>query len=279
MADAVTKVAVVPFNMAHRHFEDPKERDLFRIPEMNYLRNLDDGMKSILFDETSPPEIKYQKYLEFLNKFATVMGNVKKPVEIEIKSKLPETLPVASSANSTTITRQRVNLESLGLLGKLMEKYKKPNDKEKVNKLLKALKEDPRINWDSKSGAIYFDRKRIEGSNITNTLDDFMKVRKKTAPGFTQVTVALARKKFPKEFIGNRKAYDEVLKNINKHSVRRIMGEYEEGLKEEGDEEGEEEYYSSADVTSEFVKKEEEPSIEDTLQFGSSLLRYKQTYW
>jgi hypothetical protein len=59
------------------------------------------------------------------------------------------------------------------------------------------------------------------------------------------------------------------------------MGEYEEVLKEEkgGEMTTDDEYFSAADVTGDFVKKEEELDIDDTFQAGNGLLRYKQTYW
>ena len=47
-------------------------------------------------------------------------------------------------------------------------------------------------------------------------MDDFMKVRKNTHPGFVQLARALIEKKFPRKFIGNRARYETVSKNINK---------------------------------------------------------------
>ena len=105
MTDAVTKVAIVPFNMTQRYIDGARDRNFFQPAEMSYLRDLDDGMKNILADVVSPPEIKYRKYMEFLKKFAAVTGNVTKPSEIEIKNKVstppaePESEPAPLPSN------------------------------------------------------------------------------------------------------------------------------------------------------------------------------------
>jgi hypothetical protein len=163
-----------------------------------------------------PPDIKYKKYAELLNKFGTVMKNVTQPFEIEIKPKLTDTAVLQHGETVTPNQKPETSKESQVLLNKekegakIEQHAKRPisgqlkqtleilrgPEKTKAMEILKTLENDPRIKWDDE-GKIYFKDKFIKGSDISETLNDLTKIRKKINPGFTEVSVVLLKNRIP----------------------------------------------------------------------------------
>jgi hypothetical protein len=159
----------------------------------------------------------------------------------------------------------RSQTPNVDLIARAIKKFKVP-EREKANRVMEVLNKDSRISWDD-SGQIYYKSKPIPGSNIENTLNDLMKVRKNTKPGFTEVVMALKDHKFPTKYIVN----SEIFKKLNNKTARATMSQYDETS---GDE-----YFSGTDG-SEQGDDESDIDPDSTLQLGNGFaVKYKQVDW
>jgi len=84
----VKKLAVIPFDVFNMMQQQNKPNQLLTPPEMKHLSNLDNELKSVLFNNYLPPDLKFRKYVELLNQYNTTMDQIKKPFEIQIREKV-----------------------------------------------------------------------------------------------------------------------------------------------------------------------------------------------
>ena len=287
MEGVVTKVAIVPFNLRNQVMRE-EDKELFVDPEIKYLKELDESLKNTLNESGSTPEQKYKKYVETLNKYGTVMKNVTKPIEIkinEISANVPQQQnqvnqndqqnnqnnlrienshqPGPSNTNNQTQISNKIN-ESLNKM--------KSTERGKALQILNALENDSNIRWNN-NGELYFQNKIIPGSNINDTLNDFMNRRKTTHPGFTEIALSLHRNKFPIININNQDQLRKIIRNSGKRSVTDVMDRYKE---EADDEDG----FTTSNEVIEDEDEDENDSDEDyddNKTIGEeSLASYKQ---
>jgi hypothetical protein len=287
MEGVVTKVAIVPFNLRNQVMRE-EDKELFVDPEIKYLKELDESLKNTLYESGSTPEQKYKKYVETLNKYGTVMKNVTKPIEIkinEISANVPQQQnqvnqndqqnnqnnlrienshqPGPSNTNNQTQISNKIN-ESLNKM--------KSTERGKALQILNALENDSNIRWNN-NGELYFQNKIIPGSNINDTLNDFMNRRKTTHPGFTEIALSLHRNKFPIININNQDQLRKIIRNSGKRSVTDVMDRYKE---EADDEDG----FTTSNEVIEDEDEDENDSDEDdddNKTIGEeSLASYKQ---
>jgi hypothetical protein len=270
------------------------ERNIFEDPEIRYLKSIDEDLKKVLNEPCLPPEVKYKKYMDLFTKYNTVMDNVTKPFEIEMRPKVTEAHRSLQPANEIqqpakyqqATTQTIINKEKAGekqapsgkeSSGKVPAKTPmspklknlmrdmRTTERTKATKILDTLKQDPRINWDN-DGYIYFKNRFVKGSDIAETIKDLTKVRKNTRPGFTEVSSVLLDNKIPWKNITNYEQYHRISQNINKKSVKEIMGQYEDS---DMDLDDEDEYISAVDEQ----RDDEEDNLNKTfVQKGTGVL-------
>jgi hypothetical protein len=283
MEDSTSKVFILPFNMKQQYVKD-NEKNIFEDPEIQYLKNLDDDeLKRILYEPGLAPDIKYKKYVDLFTKYNTVMKNVAQPFEIEVKPKQsvgtthqqsdknednndnPEQKPNQSTSEKISPPPKKAMSPKL----KQVLRDMRTSERTKAKEILKTLEKDPRIKWDS-DGYLYFKNKLVKGADIAETINDLTKIRKNTRPGFTEVSVVLLDNKIPWKNITNTEQYHRISQNINKKSVKEVMGQYEDLG---GDDE--DEYMSTVE------DREDEDDLNETIvQTGTGLLaKYRQCPW
>ena len=287
---------ILPFNMKQQYIKE-NETNIFEDPEVQYLKSLDEQLKKILYEQGLSPDIKYKKYVDLFTKYNAVRGNVTQPFEIEVRPKQPEGTTHQQPANesqqpASTHTPPITNKNNTGEKQSQTSSEKPPakrpmspklknllrdmrtTERTKATRILSTLGKDPRINWDN-DGQIYFKNKFVKGSDIAETINDLTKIRKNTRPGFTEVSVVLLDNKIPWKNITNYDQYHRISQNINKKSVKDIMGQYEDS---EMDVDDEDEYLSTVEDKED---DDEGDDLNETIvQKGlSSLIKYRQCTW
>jgi hypothetical protein len=144
MDEATSKVFILPFHMKQQYIKE-NEKNIFEDPEVSYLKNLDEELKRILFEPGLQPDVKYKKYMDLFTKYNAVKQNVTQPFEIEIKTKMPDSV-MQQQEGTDSLTQKpensRQNQESLNK-DKEVEKTK-PSVKRPISGQLKQTLENLR---------------------------------------------------------------------------------------------------------------------------------------
>ena len=298
-----SKVVLLPFHMKNQFMRD-QDKPLFESPEITYLRQLDDGIKSILNEPTANPEIKFKRYQDLFNKYSAVMKNVTKPFEIEIKSQPPvpqhqgpapneqqnqaanqqdqpqhqqyrEENPQVELPHSSTSPPPNRPKSSFYIENAI--RRLKSAEQHKANEVVDELVRDPRISWDT-DGKIFYKNKAIEGSNIGDTIEDLMRSRKNTHPGFLEVAHVLGERKFPTGRIVNTTEYKRIAYGRKKKAEENRLKRYENEKEEEEQFFSVGEHSDDEDDNDDDDDDEVELGLDRTLtQRGSGMIRgYRQ---
>ena len=294
MDQDVSKVFILPYHMKNLMLRE-NNKSMFEDPEIKFLKSLDDEMKKTLYETGLTPEIKYKKYVEVLNKYGTVMKNVTKPFEIEIKEKQPppkveenderiqeqqqpedmanqQEQQIQQQQPSTSTSRPQIQSiaapqQQMKYSDKIDENISKMKtaDRIKAREIIENLRNDSKVKWGD-DGQMYYNKKPIRGSNIVETLNDFIRQRKNTHPGFVETAVTLHNKNFNSRNINNADAYNSVTRRIKNKYVTDIMDQYknrQNGL-EDSDDQDDDEYLSSKEDLD-----DEENDSNTTIQLGN----------
>ena len=233
----VKMMALVPMNMtqnlAQQHlFADNKKETIPALhtnPELMRLKNLETDLLATLNETSMDPEYKMGRYIELLNKHATVLKSVSKPMRIDFKG--PINKP-AENAGLQARDEVRAKDEDEGEQHVEREMSRYPEFQAFMDKLstvnrikartfLSHLEKNPNIKWDM-NNTVSVNGKKIKNSNIWTIFSDFFTNRQKTSAGFSPVAYELMDSRVRKSTFLNRKAFDKLQRS--KRKPRRNAG-------------------------------------------------------
>ena len=114
-------------------------------------------------------------------------------------------------------TDQRIDA---GIIYTIPKRYK-----EKAKQLMQRLRACGKVVWDA-NDAVTIDGTLVPGANIVDLVNDAMRDRRRSAPpGHLQFAVALRQSTVPREFIGNKRVWNEVatISSTSDHSENGVF--------------------------------------------------------
>jgi len=185
-------------------------------PYVRPLTQLNQQMNDTLSNKETPDEIKANLYDQTLQQFLNIQEQREKHVPV-VKIQGTNTLPITSTQLTSQLTpsvpQPQQNIPDAEILGTVPKKFK-----QQAQGLLNWVKKSPDvISWDEK-GAVSVDGKPLEGSSISDLVNDLLRKRKGFQPqGRDQFAESLAKLNTPEDFIRNE-------------DRRRLMALYKSGV-------------------------------------------------
>lgn len=180
----------------HQHHHQP--RDMLD----NKLCELDQAMQDILNQKEVPQEEKLKLYNHILQKYLLYNKKVE-PFKVEWTEK--ENTPTSAQTPHTPNTAQEHALE--GIEAEIMESTPK-NLKRKASLLMRRLKQDDNIGWNTK-GELMYKGEVVSHTHIQDLVQDVLRKRKNHIPrGWQTFAKALKESNIPQDLIGNQDRWD-----------------------------------------------------------------------
>ena len=174
------------------------------VPDMieNNISLIDRDIKKILDLKSISDHEKAKLYEQALGKYLHGIELAKKSTPLPVN----ETLKAIHDMKNENDSNEKLkNLNQL-VLGSLPKTYR-----EKGKSLLNYLKDGSDLRW-NELGEIVFRGETIEKSNISDLLNDALRVRKTSSPpkGWEVFASELRKRNIPLELIGNRERYQKL---------------------------------------------------------------------
>ena len=202
------KMALIPAEMIP---QQNLQQYLPNAPLLGQLSSLDHQMKSILEDRMNSSENKIQQYYNALRRYDTMQESARGPIPVRIErasGKYPIPPPEQREGELAVVDLPVPENE-------LLENVPKAQ-RQKAKILIKHIKENPNISWNSEREMVYNGR-RVPNSNIIDLVSDITRNRKRQVPatGWEEFAHALMERNIPREAVANDQRWEYIVSKRN----------------------------------------------------------------
>ncbi len=174
------------------------------------LHKLDQDMQDILNRKDISSDEKLDQYNQTLHKYL-MFTNKKEPMKIQILESKPN--PNTLPENQESVVESQLESEIIETAPKLLQT--------KAKLLLKRLRNDPNISWNSR-GELVYKGETIEKTNINDLVQDALRSRKHYVPkGWQTFASALRDSNVPQDLIGNQERWQWMMHDEPTTSIKK----------------------------------------------------------
>jgi hypothetical protein len=207
---------------------DPESLERFQnstrtLPENTVVSKTLDDMSRVLNTNNISDAEKWQMYQPLFQRFLHFIGESRKPFSIEIQETGPET----EQKNGGDDHNETVKKITLTALPKAFRR--------RGEVMFDKLLDSDLITWD-RGGTVSIRGEKIEGSSITDLINDSVRNRVTTAPeGWQSFSTLLGDMNMPHELIGNTRRKEFIrAKNVHHTTLKRTPQRKQKGAGSSG---------------------------------------------
>ncbi len=172
------------------------------------LHKLDQDMQDVLNSKDMSSEAKLEQYNQTLQKYL-MYTKKREPMKIQLLESKTEPRVPAETTNESN-TESQLESEIIETAPKLLQT--------KARLLLKRLRNDPNINWNSR-GELVYKGNTVQNTNINDLVQDTLRSRKHYVPrGWQTFASALKESNVPQDLIGNQDRWQYMMQEQPKRS-------------------------------------------------------------